>query len=195
MKCGYSREILALYIEDDLPAPDAREIVRRHVSECAECERYCQQLQGSQSLIKSRLGSRGPNIATAESLAGVRHAVMSQIGAAQQSLGWALRLERLLMLGFRRQRFAMAGFAIVAIVSASLVFVGKDKAVRPAAGREWVFVGAEMYHNVYINPEAYREYSKSGKLPGATLVVRTLVSADMKKEPPRTAGCFSCHAM
>ena len=70
---------------------------------------------------------------------------MSQIGATQQSLGWALRLERLLMLGFRRQRFAMAGFAIVAIVSASLVFVGKDKVVRPAAGREWVFVGAEMY--------------------------------------------------
>ena len=92
-------------------------------------------------------------------------------------------------------------------------FEGKDTLLRPVGYREWVFVGSslglrynqnagekspsksEPYHNVYINPEAYREYSKSGKLPDGTLVVRTLVSADMKKELPKTAGCFSCHTM
>ena len=89
MKCGYSREILALYIEDDLPHPGAREIVRRHVSGCAQCDQYCEQLQRSQALIKSRLGLRGPNEVTSETLTGVRHAVMSQIGDAQRRAGWA----------------------------------------------------------------------------------------------------------
>jgi hypothetical protein len=212
MKCGYSREILALYIEDDLPAPEAQESVRQHVRECAECEQYCLQLQTSQSLIKSGLRSSGQDAMTAETLAAVRHGVMSQIDGAHRRLGWALALERLLLLGFRRQRYAAAGFAIVAVVSASLlgqiqhtqkqprvagaVFVGKNRLVRPAAYREWVFVGSslglgytpqsetsEMYHNVYINPEAYREYSKSGRFPEGTVMVMEMISADLKKEP------------
>jgi hypothetical protein len=239
MKCGYSREILALYIEDDLPAPGAREIVHRHLSECAECEQYCEQLRGSQSLIRARLGSRGQDIVSADTLAGVRHAVMSQIGGAQQKLGWTIKLERLLLLGFQRQRYAVAGFAIVAIVSASLLgqirhsqkqsnvagamFVGKDKLVRPAAYREWVFVGSSLGHNVYINPDAYREYSKSGKFPEGTVMVQEMVSMEavrvsvkdssrfeggwgyfdfaegtgtLKSEAEplaQTAGCLSCH--
>src|SRR5262245_66077392 len=64
------------------------------------------------------------------------------------------------------------------------VFDGKTTLLRPANYREWVFVGSsrglsyaanppaqtqassgmgEMYHNVYITPNAYREFAKTGK--------------------------------
>jgi hypothetical protein len=210
MTCRYSRETLALYIEDDLPTREARESVLEHVSHCAECEQYCRQLSENQSFIRSQL--RGQDECTAEALAGVRHAVMARIDGTRQRLGWALQLERLFLLGFRRQRYTVAGFALAAIVSASLlgqiqhsrrppavggaVFAGNNRLIRPAAYREWVFVGSslglgytpqtdtsEMYHNVYINPEAYREYSRSGQFPEGTVMVMEMVSADVKKEP------------
>jgi hypothetical protein len=201
MKCGYSREILALYIEDDLPALEARNKVEGHVSGCAECREYCERLQRSQSLIKSRFRSPRQEPITTETLAGVRRAVMSQIGSPH-TLGWAVRLERFLMLGISRPKYAVAGFAIVAILSASLlgqiqhaqketqvagaVFIGKDKLVRPAGYREWVFAGSsagEQYHNVYINPAAYREYVSSGRFPEGTVMVREIVSAEVNGEP------------
>jgi hypothetical protein len=235
MTCGFSKEILALYIEDDLPSPGAREMVRHHVGECAECDQYCRELQRSQSLVKSRLGSRGQEIVGSDTLAAVRQAVMSQIGDAQQEFGWMLKLERFLLLGFQPHRYAVAGFAIVAIVSASLlgqiqhsqkpphvagaVFTGENKLLRPAAYREWV----ALDHNVYINPDAYREYEKSGRFPEGTVMIRErasekVVEASVKDssrfadgwgyfsltdetgtlkteaEPlPQTAGCLSCH--
>ena len=211
MKCAYSKEILALYVEDDLPAPEAVARVKRHVGGCADCQQYCEQLEKIQSLIKSRFASSRREVVSSETLAGVRRAVLSQIGNTEQTMGWAVKLERWLMLGFRRQRYAIAGFAVVAILSASLlgqirhsrpdsgpaaaVFVGKNTLVRPAAYREWVFVGsslglgytqgqgAEMYHNVYIDPAAYREYARSGIFPEGTVMALEMVSADVKKEP------------
>lgn len=68
---------------------------------------------------------------------------------------------------------------------------------RPANYREWIFVGSsfglsyapgastqsDMYHNVYIKPEAYREFSKTGKFPDGTVLVLEMLSADTKKDP------------
>lgn len=211
MKCAYSREILALYVEDDLPTSQAFEKVKRHVSGCPACQEYCDQLQKSQSFIKARFRSACREAVRPEALAGIRRSVLAQIESSQESLGWAVRLERLFMLGFRRQRFALAGFAIAAIVSVSLlgqiqysrpqagtaaaVFVGKNTLVRPAGYREWVFVGSslglgysqsqgsDMYHNVYIDPAAYRAYASSGKFPEGTVMILEMVSAETKKEP------------
>lgn len=156
MKCDYSREILALYIEDDLPALRA-EKVKRHVSACGDCQLTCEQLQRSQSFIKSRLKSHCQTSVTPETLAGVRRAVLSKIGNSQEVLGWAVTIERALMLGFRRRSYVFASLAIVAIVSVSLlaqmrdrvseanvsaaVFDGRDILLRPEGYREWVFVG------------------------------------------------------
>jgi hypothetical protein len=91
--------------------------------------------------------------------------------------------------------------------AAAAVFAGKNTLVRPAGYREWVFVGSslglgysqsrenrekpqnpekqrsEMYHNVYIDPAAYREYAISGKFPEGTVMVLEMVSAEVKKEP------------
>lgn len=84
------------------------------------------------------------------------------------------------------------------------VFEGKNTLLRPADYREWIFVGSsrglsyvqnvnpqnqdasgmnEMYHNVYIKPESYREFAKTGKFPEGTILALELVSAGAKKEP------------
>ncbi len=80
-------------------------------------------------------------------------------------------------------------------------FQGKDTLLRPVGYREWVFVGSsfglryspdpeakqsgkpEIYHNVYINPPAYREFSRTGKFPDGTMMVLELASAEVKREP------------
>jgi hypothetical protein len=76
-------------------------------------------------------------------------------------------------------------------------FEGKTTLLRPANYREWVFVGSslglsyaqaasstnEMYHNVYIKPEAYREFARTGKFPEGTVLAMEMASADTKKEP------------
>jgi Cytochrome P460 len=65
----------------------------------------------------------------------------------------------------------------------------------PSSYRQWVFLGctqgkggepshsSEMYHNVYIDPAAYREYSRSGKFPDGTVMVLEVSSAEAKREP------------
>ena len=76
-------------------------------------------------------------------------------------------------------------------------FEGKTTLLRPVNYREWVFVGSslglsyaqnassagDMYHNVYIKPEAYREFAKTGKFPEGTVLAMEMASADTKKEP------------
>jgi hypothetical protein len=81
------------------------------------------------------------------------------------------------------------------------VFEGKNTLLRPEGYREWVFVGSslglsyaqnpaptrnessELYHNVYINPAAYREFSKTGKFPEGTVMILELATAEVKREP------------
>lgn len=80
------------------------------------------------------------------------------------------------------------------------LFEGKDTLLRPEGYREWVFVGSslglrydsnaekparqpELYHNVYINPSSYRQFSKTGEFPDGTVMILELASAEVKKEP------------
>jgi hypothetical protein len=218
MSCGYSKEILALYIEDDLPTDDAVKKVDSHVADCAQCQTYCEQLRKAQSFIRSRFRLAHRESVSQESLTSVRRNVMSQIDSASKSLGWAVRLERFFMLGLRSQRYAIAGFAFLAIVSVSLlgqirytrtgpaVFVADNTMLLPNGYREWVFVGSslglgysqksssDMYHNVYINPAAYSEYVHSGKFPDGTVMVLEMLSAE-KKDDPELSGSYEKNFM
>jgi hypothetical protein len=210
MTCGYSREILALFVEDDLPTPEAADRVGRHVLSCSDCRQYCEELQRSQLLIKARFKAAGQEPISSEALASVRRAVMAQIEKVERTRGWAVTLERLIMRGIRRPHYAIAGLAFVAIVSASVLgqmrhsqqelktaaaeFLGKHTLLRPAY-REWVFVGSslglgytrnqggDMYHNVYIDPASYREYAGTGEFPEGTVLVLETASAEVKNEP------------
>src|SRR5262245_52265388 len=102
MNCAYSKEILALYVEDDLSAPDAQAKVDSHVATCAAGRQYCEQLRRTQAFLKARFRPPQPEPISQQILADVRRSVMSHIAAAQRTPGWILRLERVLMLGFRR---------------------------------------------------------------------------------------------
>jgi len=211
MKCGYSKEILALYIENDLVSLDGIRKVETHLSACRECRQYCDELRQSQSFIKSGFSPTGQQSLRQEVLANMRHSVMSRVSTVQHSLGWAVRLERFLMFGLRSHGYAVVGFALVAIVSASLlaqirhsgdkahigaaVFVTDDTLLCPSGYREWVFVGcslgkthaphssAEIYQNVYVDPTAYGEYSRSGRFPDGTVMVLEGFSAQTKQDP------------
>ena len=69
--------------------------------------------------------------------------------------------------------------------------------MRPEGYREWIFVGAPVtpndmnggkasfpeFHNVYICPEAYAEYKKTGAFPDGTIMIKELVSVGSKKAP------------
>ena len=81
----------------------------------------------------------------------------------------------------------------------SAVFEGKNTLVRPEGYREWIFVGSslglsyapdpaqarggQLYHNVYMIPWAFREFSKTGKFPDGTMMVLELANAENKSEP------------
>jgi cytochrome c553 len=84
-------------------------------------------------------------------------------------------------------------------------FEGKTSLLRPVNYREWVFVGSsiglsyasnppaqtqapaggmgQMYHNVYITPNAYREFARTGKFPEGTMLAMEMASQDTKREP------------
>src|SRR5262249_38641996 len=63
------------------------------------------------------------------------------------------------------------------------VFVGKNALLCPAGYREWMCVGRSLYHNVYIDPAAYREYSRSGKFPEGTVMVLETSPGEAKHDP------------
>jgi hypothetical protein len=81
------------------------------------------------------------------------------------------------------------------------VFEDQDTLLRPQNYREWIFVGsslglsyapnppvnqssgAQLYHNVYINPPAYREFARTGKFPDGTMMVLELATQEQKTEP------------
>ena len=193
MTCGYSKEILALYIEDDLPPADAVRTVEHHVAACPACQEYCEQLRKTQAFIRSRFMPVAAGSVSQQMLSGMRHSVMSQIEPVRQSLGWSVRLERFLLLGLRRPRFAAIGIAVLIIVSASLL--GQIRhAAAPVDYAQLVFVGnsnTDEHHNVYMNPDAYREYTRSGRFPQGTIVVKK-ASAQLQMSA-KDAGCLSCH--
>lgn len=72
--------------------------------------------------------------------------------------------------------------------------------IRPEGYREWVFVGSSLglsyrespdaaptnsprfYHNVYISPTAYHEFSRTGKFPEGTMMVMELFTEEKKEE-------------
>lgn len=95
-------------------------------------------------------------------------------------------------------------FSLGSVLGADLtaaVFEGQDSLLRPEGYRQWIFVGSSMglrydenpekrssgesqrFNNVYLDPVAYREFSKTGKFPEGTVFVLEILSAASKKEP------------
>ena len=70
-------------------------------------------------------------------------------------------------------------------------FAEGNQLVRPEGYRRWVFVGSSLgmsynegeagdapeFHNVYIQPDAYRQFAETGKFPDQTVLVMEVLSA------------------
>ena len=80
--------------------------------------------------------------------------------------------------------------AIGVAYAGEFFIIDKGQLERPQGYREWVFVGAPVtpndlnngkaafpeFHNVYIDPESWAEWKKSGKFRDGTILVKELVS-------------------
>jgi len=152
MSCTFSREQLALHLEGDLSGA-AADAAANHLARCGDCRRFMEQLHRRQSLLKSL---RRETV-SASQCTGMRRDVMSIINDRSDRGGWALRMERMIALGFRRRSYALAAVAVLGIVSVSMlgqllhsapgtrpslaVFEGRDTLLRPEGYRDWIEVG------------------------------------------------------
>jgi hypothetical protein len=109
------------------------------------------------------------------------------------------------------QRFALGLAVVVSLGIVVLLFVASPKAGeaekswaefdneghlrRPDGWREWVYVGTPItpnelnppaanfpeFHNVYIDPDSYAHYKKTGTFRQGTILVKELVSVGSKQ--------------
>jgi len=73
-------------------------------------------------------------------------------------------------------------------------YTADGKLLRPANHREWIFIGAPVtpndmnngkaafpeFHNVYIDPDSWESYKKTGKFAAGTVILKELVSVGGK---------------
>jgi hypothetical protein len=190
MNCERSRELLALCAGSDLDGSETATL-DRHLQECARCRQFHEGLESNQTLLRSL---RRETV-TPGSLSQMRAGLFSQLQDPAAVLGWKIRLERLLMTGFRKPRYAIAGMAIAVIVSVTLfaqmrqvaagpvgiaaVFEGPDgeNALLRPEYQDWKVVDAtthdeqHAFGKAYISPSAYKEFARTGKFPEGTVMV------------------------
>ena len=91
------------------------------------------------------------------------------------------------------------------------VYNAKGELVLPEGFREWVFIGAPLtphglnngkagfpeYHHVYVNPDAFAVYQRTGEFPEGTVIAKELVLVqkgdykDGSKDAPSGRGYFA----
>ena len=177
MKCAQARELLALYAGGDLEATEVTR-VDQHLHACAECREFHAGLESNHSLLRSLRRES----ATPASLSQMRANLFAQLQNPAAVLGWRLRLERFLLTGFRRPRYAVAGMAVAAIMTLTLlpqmqqVAAGPVVMARPDFSN-WQVVDATThpehhdFGKAFIDPVAYKEFTQTGKFPEGTVMV------------------------
>ncbi|MEO7146092.1 MAG: cytochrome P460 family protein [Bryobacteraceae bacterium] len=79
-------------------------------------------------------------------------------------------------------------------------FSARGQLLRPEHYREWIFAGSSLgmgyregaasgeqkFHNVYLQPEAYRSYAATGAFPDKTILVMEVVTAGSNASINRT---------
>jgi len=192
MTCTRSREWLALYVSGDLAAKKV-EALLIHLEHCANCQAFHARLDQNHGLVRSLRQEVVPSAALAE----VRQSVFARLEEGRSKRGWHIRLERFLFGELRRPRYAVLGIALIAVVSATLFaqlrhasanldstagLLGETNQLRlPEDFREWTRIGTskEFAHsgdgnlpqNVYLNPQGYREYRRTGRFPEGAVIV------------------------
>lgn len=79
--------------------------------------------------------------------------------------------------------------------TSSVQFNASGELVKPTGYRKWTYVGTPLtpndmndgkapfpeFHNVYMNPDAYNQFEKTGEFPDGTVLVKELVSVGDKE--------------
>jgi hypothetical protein len=202
MNCREIQEQLALSISGDSDTVQSSELAL-HLHRCPACREFHERLSLTRSLL---LGLRSGEPSSA-SMARARAGVFERIENSPSILGWRIRLERFVISGLRRPRYAIAMTAVAVLFSvamfaqmrwasanvSSVAVLEGDTLSLPERYREWVFVGSSTrvegasepatFQNVYISPEAYREYRGTGRFPeGAVLVMESAVAGSKAVE-------------
>jgi hypothetical protein len=182
--CTFSKEALALLVEGDLTGP-AVGATEAHLRSCAECRDFLDELRARQAVIKSLRGE----VADASECAGMRRDVMAIISARREGLGWALRIERAIMLAFRRHSYALAAFALFGVASVTTVaqirwprpsedppvFESQGALIRPDGYRGWIAIrqtaGPHPSGVAYVSPAGYRAHEATGTYPDGTMMI------------------------
>lgn len=200
MSCAFSREMLALHAEGDLPAA-AADTTSAHLATCVHCRQFLEHLDARQALVKS-LRLETVSRADCEQM---RRDVMARINDGRDRSGWMLRVERAVLVAVQQRSLATAAFLVLGIVSVSVLAQmrdagpvvtqvatlrdGQEDMQRPEGYRNWVAVNQPMEpghrstdasatrmlrspnDRVYIDPAAYRRYVKTGTFPEGTLMI------------------------
>lgn len=202
MNCREIQEQLALSISGDGDTSQSSELTL-HLHRCPACREFHGRLFLSRSLLLELRSEELPSASMARARAGV----FERIESGPSILGWRIRLERFVMAGLRRPRYAVAMTAVAVLFSvamfaqmrwasanvSSVAMLQGDTLSLPERYREWVFVGSSTrvesaaepvtFQNVYISPDAYREYKSSGKFPeGSVLVMESAVAGSKAVE-------------
>jgi hypothetical protein len=114
MKCSYSENDIAVYVEQDLNESRLREIAS-HLTECDACRRVEADLRESQLVFKSLRQDSVSGTALAE----VRFRVLTEVEGLRSTTPWGRRVERWLWAGFRRG-YALAGVAFLIVAGIGL---------------------------------------------------------------------------
>ena len=118
MACHEFEQLVALFVEDDLP-PTERRHTEAHLRLCAPCARLAEELKESQSLFKSIR----QQVPTQTMLTVVRTRVLEQ---AHTRVSW---FERIFLSAFG-QRATLAGLALL-LLGSSALWVWKQPADMP----------------------------------------------------------------
>ncbi|HVT28556.1 MAG TPA: cytochrome P460 family protein [Lacipirellulaceae bacterium] len=113
------------------------------------------------------------------------------------------------MLRTARKRVILYCLVLIGTIALSIVmaappstaprieFTAEGKLKLPTGFRHWMYVGASVtpndlnggaalfpeFHSVYIDPESFAHYEKTGKYRDGTVVVKELASVGGKKQP------------
>jgi hypothetical protein len=187
MNCERSRELLALCAGGDIAGSEAA-TVGSHLQECSGCRKFYEGLESNHALLRSL---RRETV-TPASLSRMRAGLFSQLQDPAAVLGWRIRMERLLLTGFRKPRYALAGMAVAVIISVTLfaqmrqvaagpvvmaaVFEGDNTLMRPEY-RDWKVVDSTTHNEhhafgkAYISPNSYKGFARTGNFPEGTVMV------------------------
>ncbi len=85
---------------------------------------------------------------------------------------------------------------------AEATFTADNQAIQPTGYRQWVFVGSPLtpnamnggeapfpeYHNVYVEPTAFKHYAETGEWPEGTQIVKELATIYQNDNDPDTGA-------